>query len=1263
MLPNSIPGISSSDNLPRGSPLEKIRARNGNSRNSKIGFWLYGIPHWIDVSFWTSSEEKRDQCSLPRQPMRNLNCTKLQRKSFTPRVRMYQIQMMGVMEDAMSNVSVPHLPEYTLNAKFGSIRALKDRVQDQDDSLSAMARNRFNHGIGVHVERAAGKEAPSIAITSKGQHDYDWMDEYDSMIFCHPMSRSVKNDIGRKIQTNYDMRKSRWDPEPGQLATETLVALGSSGDRRKYTSDEKKSFGPMTKGGVPAQLLTRSRGSTRNTVPGRKTPSLQKSTISHQLSFGPRGFAGALKASASTEVTAEHVKPGLYSGRGNKARSATKYKNAGLTGSHPIAQVRKSSDSLSTALSNSREDVLDKLDEQSQNFSRPISIGGSATSRAKVYEKNMKKDMNFDTSLDCNVKSVSATTGQKSISSSGLATSVDAQDFKIALSPRSSMAPWLTMLNPSNPRKMKVTLASRLGRWQHIFPRPLRASKIKWKSLCSPAAVPLTTEDFPTQAQIAAEYDENTYKVLPSQEEEFPEYTRSPDWLLREMVAFRFTQGFQVVVGSRIEQFMKLETHQTVDIFEDDVFPTSGSTIFMSRGNLIHQLSYLQGGGTAIRCLTRRTMPSSRTDYFEDKPSLYKPAIRTMHAQIYSAQLIDIYPERVEPPWETIDSFIAHNQHSQREPILERVRSWRARFVLIPVDPPLSGRHAVQPPNEDNDEEIRLEGISKLTQIWQRFRYVPPVSHRFQSSEHNRKDTNPLDIIYRTQNPSAIIEAELESVSGSEPTGKPFQLLPDSHLFQRSNFDLMSLAQVMQSEKGVRMMDRRWHLRLHYKCFVGFEFTTWLLENFRDVETREEAVELGNELMRSGLFKHVERRHQFRDGNFFYQIASEYHNPTRSWLGRPDLSVPSTPLSEGISQDSATLPGSHGSSSAAAQEGLGVPRPLIKKQQLGVALSKSLLCDVDIRKRSHRPEVVTLHYDRLHNPDNCYHILLEWMNCTAKLIEDAVVSWATTVEKFGLRLVELPLGEASAITKLHPFRAPTLVNLAVRPPREQPPSLYSTTSLHTSTKAENYPYQKAILKKFQFVLDFEAVTDFPSDVDVTYSWGRPHYKYPQYIHRSGVTLAQITSDGQFLLLANRLYNNRGAANQESDKSYHADFPRASSRYSPVHSGNHPGSLRPSPQSSPAVQAAREEPVLIGNYPRISQPLASITPEEILIGFEAFCHDAAALNQFYQQVLNKTMSPGGGSPLWEGDIPTLDLPSSLAFGEASPSPITKEKTPA
>ena len=92
--------------------------------------------------------------------------------------------------------------------------------------------------------------------------------------------------------------------------------------------------------------------------------------------------------------------------------------------------------------------------------------------------------------------------------------------------------------------------------------------------------------------------------------------------------------------------------------------------------------------------------------------------------------------------------------------------------------------------------------------------------------------------------------------------------------------------------------------------------TTWLLDNFEDLESREEAVELGNTLMvyeddkprdkdkeakdpkkdrERGIFVHVEKRHNFRDGQYFYQIASEHAKPhPPSWFNRKkDVSMPS----------------------------------------------------------------------------------------------------------------------------------------------------------------------------------------------------------------------------------------------------------------------------------------------------------------------------------------------------------------------------------
>ncbi|KAK3068060.1 hypothetical protein LTS18_000826, partial [Coniosporium uncinatum] len=386
--------------------------------------------------------------------------------------------------------------------------------------------------------------------------------------------------------------------------------------------------------------------------------------------------------------------------------------------------------------------------------------------------------------------------------------------------------------------------------------------------------------------------------------------------------------------------------------------------------------------------------------------------------------------------WNYIDSFIA----GHHDDFNEVLHFWRARFVLIPVEIPRHGRQTLRTLSEDSEEEIRLEGIRKLTQMWQRYRYIPPEERRFQARSNNSKDPNPLAIEYQTRDPSVVVAAGPELLFEGDNTALSTQLFSEVEPYHTSNIDLDKLAKDLQSPNGIKVADRRWHLILHYNCFVGSDLTTWLLEHFTDIATREEAVDIGNKLMEKGLFTHVRKQHAFRDGQFFFQIADKYRSPradsrSSTWFGsrRIDKSVPSTPLHELKRPPSEEKSRSRPSTGTESTDS-GNKTPTKDTTRRKVTLSRVMRYDVDHRRRSYRPEIINLHYDRLHNPDNCYHIRIDWMNVTAKLIEDAIVSWATSVERYGLKLVEVPIAEASTISAAHPFRAPYLIKLAESPP-------------------------------------------------------------------------------------------------------------------------------------------------------------------------------------------------------------------------------------
>ena len=268
-----------------------------------------------------------------------------------------------------------------------------------------------------------------------------------------------------------------------------------------------------------------------------------------------------------------------------------------------------------------------------------------------------------------------------------------------------------------------------------------------------------------------------------------------------------------------------------------------------------------------------------------------------------------------------------------------------------------------------------------------------------------------------------------------------------------------------------------------------------------------------------------------------------------------------------------------------------------------------------------------------------------------------------------------------------------MIELACQPPDQQPRTYFDINSFGPqvqSSPASRHYYQKAIMKRFNFVLDIEAAKNFPSNVDVTYSWGKPNFKYTQYIHRSGVLLAQITDEGNLLLLANRLYNNRTAVARDSDRYIKPEHADRNNRMpsSTVYAHNMPEKLTPvnspmlrpittstifattnqHPPSSPMLRATCD---VLGQSLPGSKIANAITPETIKRELEDFCWDVAGLEAFYKEVFEKATPPSATPPtlrspyqgsILESNIPLLGLPPGVLARDTSPSPMRLSNVP-
>lgn len=1250
--------VSKSSYLSPGSYLSTKRMREYGNPSSRE--WLYGIPHWLDVSYWNPETYREARRILKNDPNAPIPLTVTRpSKAFSPRVRMYEIQMMGVMESEQSNISIPYLLE--------GHGMEKSRVSwsGQTTVIRAAPKARFAPSSlkAPHSDSArAGSFPENLADQSEKQEKgrqksrssvMTMMDRYDENIFS----------ATRKRHAGKPRPKRPSEPEVQvALAHERISARSISRLREHETGGIESNMSLRPRRLDPSTSVPQSPVSLKSLSPKKpatKASAVPKtSRISRTISFALRGLSATPpRAQASTGVQVENAAAMPMSNqRGpgstfSDTKSITSLSPSETTSTPTVIEVP------------SRPSTPPKILQESQlTPSKPISI--KVPSRKASDNTDQTEQEGQQGSLSTSATGApfdEEVRGQNKSREHKIEVtpSQDSRNASVKSLPSRALSPWVRSVNPCNTPKEMLRNTTWFGRWQHAYPRPPHVAVVKWKSLKSPAVLPLTTEEFPTASELASEYLQTPYRVFANDDADGLEVPKTRGVLLREMISLRLSHGFQIIVGKTVAEASGHPASEPLNVFDTRGLERDGVTVFLSKGNSIHRLICVDGGEIEVTRFTHQnsaTLTSSK----KDNLSLYQPAMRTILRPEYEVKQIKLHSTAEEYNWNYADNYVAGHRDYLHNPA-QQLHFWRVRYVLIPMQLNPNSRRHLQSLNEDNEEEIHLLGISHLTRLWQRHKYVSPEEKRFETST-KKKDQNPLNIMYQTRNPSEVVAAELDRLLLTDPglDNPPAQLLPESELMERSSVNLSSLAQLIQGEKGVRMMDRRWHWRLHYNCFIGFEFTTWLLQNFRDIDSREEAVEFGNELMKHGLFQHVEKRHNFRDGNYFYQICADYRvtrpESRGSWFPqlRADKSMPSTPA-PGNTKDS---PSSFHTRSDSTDDR--VPptpsTPSKTKNKVAIMLSKSLKYDVDSRKRSNRPEVIDLHYDRLHNPENCFHIELSWMSTTPKLIEDTVHSWASTAEKFGLKLVQVPIAEGCAIDRTQPFRKPYKFKLKVPPPNGPVHTVFNHASFAQPGPPDNLYYQKALLRKFDFVLDFEAASAFPADVEVSFSWGKPDYKYPQYIHRNGSTLVQITDEGDFLLLANRLVSTRSVASRDVARYEHHSRPEFRSRAA-TYDALERVSPRLSPLSRPLHDIGSPLPQSAGS--NLDSANLYRAPEVILNALVEFCNDEAQLEQFYSESHARPAStkvePAPSYHMMDTSIPSLELPASVVSHHISPPP--------
>ena len=87
-------------------------SRYASSFASESGvLWCFGIPQWIDLSYWAPANELESRVAKRQRKLHEYSDVQNRNKRFVPRVRMYEIQMLGTEDSGLADIIIPYMVE------------------------------------------------------------------------------------------------------------------------------------------------------------------------------------------------------------------------------------------------------------------------------------------------------------------------------------------------------------------------------------------------------------------------------------------------------------------------------------------------------------------------------------------------------------------------------------------------------------------------------------------------------------------------------------------------------------------------------------------------------------------------------------------------------------------------------------------------------------------------------------------------------------------------------------------------------------------------------------------------------------------------------------------------------------------------------------------------------------------------------------------------------------------------------------------------
>uniref|UniRef100_A0A8D2KY17 DEP domain-containing protein n=1 Tax=Varanus komodoensis TaxID=61221 RepID=A0A8D2KY17_VARKO len=268
--------------------------------------------------------------------------------------------------------------------------------------------------------------------------------------------------------------------------------------------------------------------------------------------------------------------------------------------------------------------------------------------------------------------------------------------------------PQRALINPFAPSRMPMKLTSNRRRWMHTFPVALLLPisdfltlsappvvpgfcctvGVDWKSLTTPACLPLTTDYFPDRQSLQNDYTEGCYDLLPEadldrRDEEAVQMTAQQ--VFEEFICQRLMQGYQLIVQSKPQKPVTAAAQPPLSsspLYSRGLVsrsrPEEEDQYWLSMGRTFHKVALKDKIITVTRYLPKYPYESAQITY------TYSLCPSHSDSEFVSCW-VEFSHERLEEyKWNYLDQYIC-SAGSEDFSLIESLKFWRTRFLLLPA--------------------------------------------------------------------------------------------------------------------------------------------------------------------------------------------------------------------------------------------------------------------------------------------------------------------------------------------------------------------------------------------------------------------------------------------------------------------------------------------------------------------------------------------------------------------------------------------------